>query len=129
MIVKLLQRLRTLFVRPSEQSEARSYETLCCQAIAEQRLMEFVYDDERRWVLPLAHGKRVRTGRDTLRAFQIRSDSDPHPSGEPKTWVLAKMIDGTVTAESFDVPEAFHPGDEHLRIHCELSRAGVISAT
>lgn len=92
-----------------------------CAAIAERRVIRFMYDGHERIVIPAAHGTHKTTGNAVLRGYQIRGTSG---SRTPPLWdlfLVAKMSSVSILEETFSTdPPGFSRGDKHINVCCEL---------
>ena len=93
-----------------------------CGAIAGRRVIECFYDGGVRRVEPYCHGLHAKTGKDSLRAFQISGHSK---SGTPLGWkmlTVAKIQQLIVTAIVFETNrEGYDPDDDHIcSVHCHV---------
>lgn len=95
--------------------------SLICQAIQEQRLIEFHYDGHYRKVEPYCHGQSKK-GKDALRGYQVAGGSNSRSVPFWRLFTIAKMSDLVLTDESFtgNRPQ-YNPNDKALApIHCNI---------
>jgi hypothetical protein len=92
-----------------------------CAAIAERRLLRFVYNGQTRLVYPCAHG-RLATGNEALRAHEVIADGRGVRVGAGKLFLLRSMSAPQLTAERFaSAPRGYRRGDRGMQvIHCQL---------
>ena len=90
-----------------------------CEAINDQRVIEFYYDGSQRTVEPFCHG-RTTAGNDVLRGYQISGYSSTGTVPDWKLFRLDKLSGLSVTAQIFrgDRP-GYNPNDSAMsQIYC-----------
>lgn len=91
-------------------------------AIADRRVVTFVYDGHLRVVHPATLGLHVSTGRLSLRGYQVGGTSRSRSVPLWDLFTVAKIEGLVVTAEKFvGNPPGYSPGDKHLRVIAELN--------
>lgn len=95
--------------------------SIICQAIQEQRVIEFQYDGHYRKVEPYCHG-RSKKGTDSLRGYQVAGGSNSRSVPFWRLFTIAKMRNLTLTDETFNGNRAhYNPDDKDLSpIHCNV---------
>jgi hypothetical protein len=102
----------------------RELEHKLCEAIADQRILEFDYDGYHRVVQPYCHGFTSKRA-EVLRAVQVNADSRSDGRRFGKLWTVAKMRNLRVAAETFDADDPdYNPNDTAMsEIHCRVEPA------
>lgn len=94
---------------------------LICQAIQEQRHLEFYYGGYRRVVEPHCHGVTT-AGNEVLRGFQFAGSSKSGNSFQAKLFEVAKMSRIKLLNSTFQNPHKnYRKNDSAMQtIHCQL---------
>lgn len=93
---------------------------LICEAIENNRVIEFRYDGHYRKVEPYCHGWSNRN-KETLRGYQIEGGSNSRRVPFWRLFTVAKMGDLSLTDEAFEGDRPlYNPNDQDLRVHCNI---------
>ena len=91
-----------------------------CQAIQENRVIEFRYDGHYRKVEPYCHGTSKR-GQESIRGYQVAGGSNSRSIPFWRLFTVAKIGDLDLTDETFQGNRpAYNPNDKDLRVHCNI---------
>jgi hypothetical protein len=91
-----------------------------CQAIQENRVIEFHYDGHYRKVEPYCHGTSKR-GKESVRGYQVAGGSNSRSIPFWRLFTVAKVRDLSLTDETFQGNRpGYNPNDKHLRVHCNI---------
>jgi hypothetical protein len=91
-----------------------------CQAIQENRVIEFHYDGHHRKVEPYCHGTSKR-GKESVRGYQVAGGSNSRSIPFWRLFTVAKIGNLSLTDETFQGNRpAYNPNDKDLRVHCNI---------
>lgn len=91
-----------------------------CQAIQENRVIEFYYDGHYRKVESYCHGTSKR-GKESVRGYQVAGGSNSRNIPFWRLFTIAKIGDLSLTDETFQGNRpAYNPNDKDLRVHCNI---------
>lgn len=95
--------------------------TAITTAISNHKYLEFFYEGHPRTVIPFAYGNHATTHSKVLRGLQVAGSSQSGKFDFPKLFTVSQMSGVKVLDETFEVPERYVKGDEHISpIECEL---------